>query len=241
MPRDQAALLARVAKLLALSTSPNMHEAAAAAARAQALIEAHQLEGLLSAEREVLDVDDGRGAPLECSKRLRRWKVTLATVLGEHNACVAWTEARGPLTALCLAGRATDRDVTTALYGWLVTRIEWLSATHGAGRDRRWHEAFRIGAAEVVAQRLSSRHDVTAAGANNDDDASDDTSDDMNEDDAARHRALVVADHASRRDAVDRFVAAHLRLGKGRSLMVDAHGYRRGRAAGAAMAVRRGS
>lgn len=89
MARDQAALLARVNKLLALATSPNVHEAAAAAARAQAMIEAHRLEGLLAAEREVDDVDDGRDAPLEVSKRLRRFKVVLATVLGEHNACVA--------------------------------------------------------------------------------------------------------------------------------------------------------
>jgi hypothetical protein len=223
MARDTAALLARVQKLLALATSNNVHEAAAAAARAQALIEAHQLEGLLAQDaRDVVDIGDGRDAPLEVGRRLRRWKVVLATVLGEHNGCVAWTEDRGDDTALCLAGRVADREVTAALYAWLVVRIEWLSATHGAGRDRRWHEAFRVGAAEAIAARLAESPTDAHANDNDTDDAS---------------TALVKADRQRRRDAVDRYVAEHLRLGRGRGFAVDAHGYRRGQKVGADVAV----
>jgi hypothetical protein len=229
MARDPEALLARVQKLLALATSPNIHEAAAAAARAQALIEAHHLEDLLAAaERDVAEarsIDDGRAAPLEVGKRLRRWKVVLATVLAEYNACVAFTEDRGRETALCLAGRAADREVTAALYAWLVVRIEWLSATHGAGRDRRWHEAFRIGAAEVIAHRLA--HPVSSDVVDGAPDAT------------TSGAALVKADRAARQDAVDRFVAATMKLDKGRSFSVDAHGYKRGRAIGAAVDPRK--
>lgn len=226
MARDTQALLARVQKLLALATSNNVHEAAAAAARAQALIEQHQLAGLLAqGERDVVDIGDGRAAPLETGRRLRRWKVVLATVLGEHNGCVAWTEERGGETALSLAGRPTDREVTAALYAWLVVRIEWLSATHGAGRDRRWHEAFRVGAAEVIAARFAAGPPVDGAGGDGDVAAD------------ASGAALVEADRQARREAVDRYVAEHLRLGRGRGFTVDAHGYRRGRSVGADVAV----
>jgi hypothetical protein len=225
MARDPEALLARVQKLLALSTSSNVHEAAAAAAIAQALIETHHLQGLLDraslVAKEERQVDDGRDTPLEVGRRLRRWKMVLATVLADHNACVAWTEDRGRETALCLAGRAADRGLVAALYAWLVVRIEWLSATHGAGRDRHWHEAFRIGAAEVIAERLASP--ITPSPATNDD--------------ALDRAGLIKADLAARADAVDRFIATHLKAGRGRSFSVDAHGYRRGRAIAAQVPV----
>ena len=47
------AVLERVRKLLALATSPNLHEAAAAAAAAQALIERHRLGSLLEAQTDA--------------------------------------------------------------------------------------------------------------------------------------------------------------------------------------------
>ena len=77
---DRDKLLDRVRKLLALTESPNVHEAALAAARAQALIDAHRLQGLLDAEEDA-PVVDGRSAPLESGRRLRKWKVVLASAL----------------------------------------------------------------------------------------------------------------------------------------------------------------
>ncbi|MDP2315662.1 MAG: DUF2786 domain-containing protein, partial [Pseudomonadota bacterium] len=152
-------VLARVRKLLALATSPNVHEAAAAASAAQALIERHRLEALLAAEDGADDpldpITDGREAPLEVARRLRKWKFALAAGLAEANGCLAYTAAVGGETHLLLAGRASDRAAVASLWGWLVSRIEWLSATHGPGRSRDWHEAFRIGAAEVVVERLA--------------------------------------------------------------------------------------
>ena len=44
MSSPHGALLARVQKLLALASSQNVHEAASAAAMAQALIERHRLD-----------------------------------------------------------------------------------------------------------------------------------------------------------------------------------------------------
>ena len=209
--------LARVRKLLALATSPNPHEAALAAARAQALIEAHRLQAWLDAERrEEEDPDpivDAQGEPLEAGRRIRKWKVVLASTLAEANGCMAYTRDRGSEQAIVLVGRGRDRAAVVELWGWLVRRIEWLSATHGAGRHRQWHEAFRIGVVDAIAARLREGNDEARA-----------------ELDAT---ALVVVEPAAaaHSEALDR-VAEGLGLGAGRALRVDARAWQRGKAAG---------
>jgi hypothetical protein len=209
--------LARVRKLLALATSPNPHEAALAAARAQALIEAHRLQAWLDAERrEQEDPDpivDAQGEPLEVGRRIRKWKVVLASTLAEANGCIAYTLDRGREQAIVLVGRARDRAAVVELWGWLVRRIEWLSATHGTGRDRQWHEAFRIGVVDAIAERLRAGNEEARA-----------------ELDAT---ALVVVEPAAaaHREALDR-AAEGLGLGAGRAVRVDARAWQRGKAAG---------
>jgi len=216
MPSPPAAL-ARVRKLLALATSPNPHEAALAAARAQALIEAHRLQAWLDAERrEEEDPDpiaDARDEPLEVGRRLRKWKVVLAATLAEANGCVAYTLERGREQAIVLVGRARDRAAVVELWGWLVKRIEWLSATHGAGKDRQWHEAFRIGVVDAIAERLREGNEEVRAG--------------------LEQAALVVVEpaRAAHREALER-VTEGLRLGSGRAVRVDARAWQRGKAAG---------
>ncbi len=214
-------VVARVRKLLALAGSPNVHEAAAAAAAAQALVERHRLHALLAAEDAAADpadpVTDGREAPLEASRRLRRWKMALAAGLARNNGCVAYTAERGDETLLLGAGRADDRAAVAAIWGWLVTRLEWLSATHGPTRPRAWHEAFRIGAAEVIVDRLASGGAEAEAEL------------------PAAALVRVAPLRAARAAAVDAFVERTLRLGAGRGMRVDARGLAQGRAAGAAV------
>lgn len=225
--RDTEALLDRVRKLLALAESPNVHEAAAAASRAQALIEAHRLQSVLDAEeREQADpVTDGSEAPLESTKRLRKWKIVLAQGLAQANGCVAYTAKVGKREqALRVAGREADRLAVHALWDWLVKQIEWLSATEGAGRDRAWHDGFRIGAAEVVGDRLAS---VAAA-----------------QKQALRATvdpaALVKLEPALavRQQQVDRYVEQELNLRPGRSLRVVASAYLEGQRAGGQVPLR---
>ena len=133
MNADHAAVLDRVRKLLALATSPNVHEAAAAAAAAQALVERHRLEGRLAAHAAVTgSLTDGREAPLDRARRLRRWKVALATGLADANGCLAYTaeDARTGETLLLVLGRgealhlAEVRVVLPALHG-AVGAVVW--------------------------------------------------------------------------------------------------------------------
>ncbi len=221
MPTDAAPLLSRVRKLLALATSPNVHEAAAAAAAAQALIERHRLHSLLASE-DGDPITDGREAPLAVAGRPRKWKFVLAASLAEANGCVAYTAGVGRDTHLLLAGRASDRMAVAAVWDWVVARIEWLSASHGPGRDRAWHEAFRVGAAEVIVDRLLAGREAERA--------------------ALGAAAMVRLEPAlaARAAAVASFAESHLRLKPGRGLRLDARALASGRAAGAEVGLGEG-
>ena len=122
------------------------------------MIERHRLEGWLAAEEQVREdpdpIEDDRDAPLETAKRLRKWKVILAVTLADANGCVAYTLAGAPKSSIVLVGRSRDREVVRALWSWLVKQIEWLSATHGEGHGRKWHDACRIGVVSAVSVRL---------------------------------------------------------------------------------------
>ena len=209
--------LDRVRKLLALATSPNPNEAAAAAARAQALIDAHRLQGWLDAEQTVAEdpdpILDGREAPLHVARRVRKWKVVLAAGLADVNGCVAYTLDRGEDEAIVLVGRSRDREAIRALWDWLVPHVEWLSATHGAGRDRAWHDAFRIGVVEAVTTRLGEGSAAQEAEL------------------PATALSIVAPAKVAHRAALDAFVATFLRFGKGRGIRLDARAHRQGLAA----------
>lgn len=211
------AILDRVRKLLALAGSPNLHEAAAAAGRAQELIARHRLEAYLAAEQAIaLDpISDGSDAPLEVARKIRKWKRVLAAALAEANGAMAWTQDRGKDQAICVVGTDADRAAVATLWADLVKRIEWLSATEGEGRPRDWHEAFRIGASEAIAERL-------AAGTQ-----------DARADLPEGALALVDPAEAAQRDALERFLADRFGPAKGGGIRVDPRAYEAGRKAAA--------
>ena len=222
MTTDQS-ILSRVGKLLALAGSPNVHEAASAAAHAQTLIARHRLQGWLDADQaasaDVDPIEDASDTPLEVARRLRKWKVVLAQTLAEANCCLAYTLRRGSDEAIVLVGRGRDRAAVLELWTGLVTRIEWLSATHGAGRDRKWHDGFRVGVVATLAEKLAPvaaevRAELGAG-------------------------ALVHVDPAAiaQREALERYVEEHLQLGRGRGISVDAVAWEQGRAVAATLQV----
>ena len=202
----------RVRKLLALATSPNVHEAAAAAARAQQLIDKHRLQDLLSAEDEH-EFDDARDEPIETSKRLRPWKAVLAGILARASGCVAYTLTNGRDKSIVLVGRASDRRAVAAMYATLVAQVEWLSATQGAGQSKKWHASFRLGAVHTIQHALSQP--------TTEDDAPD----------ALVHNAL-----AKHQTALDSFVERRLRLKPGKRLTVIGSAWEHGRKASASLA-----
>ncbi|MCO4745809.1 MAG: DUF2786 domain-containing protein [Proteobacteria bacterium] len=200
----------RLEKLLALAASSNVHEAAAAAERAQRLIAEHRLEAWVR-QTEVDPIEDARDTPLDSAKRPRRWKSVLASALAEANGCAAYTLKGPDQSHIVLVGRRSDREAVRAVWDWLVKRIEWLSASHGGGKGKKWHDAFRIGAVATIAERLSAADDEAYA--------------------AIEGAALVRVDHSmqAHRDALQDFVHAKLGLRSGRQIHVQPDAYAAGR------------
>jgi hypothetical protein len=214
-------LLERVEKLLRLATSNNVHEAAQAMARAQALIERHRLDDVLRARADDPVIDD-RDHPLDASRRLRDWKIALAAVLADANAATSYLLDRGRgkegSKAIILVGRRSDLDAVRALYAWYVPRIEALTLLHarpGPSVDRAWARGFRFGAVDALADALSK---VNA--------------------DIAAEPGLVPSGAAARRAERASEAKQHLeelRLKPAKSVKVHAKGYEKGRAAGEAL------
>lgn len=227
MSIPEQSLLERVEKLLALATSPNPHEAVAAARAAQSLVSKYRLEAWLAARDEVASdpdpITDGRDTPIETARRIRKWKRVLASALADANQCAVWVLEVGLEERLCVVARARDRAVVEALYRGLVKRIEWCSATAGVGRPRAWHEAFRIGMVDAIGPRLVEVEIEVRAEAP-----------------APDAGALVRfdQDRLVRAEALERFLDAHFGpQTRGRGLRVDPRAYDRGRLAGAELAL----
>lgn len=155
-----SALLDRLERLLRLATSSNPHEAAAAAARAQAMIEKHRIDEALVAvlSGQAPEIVDDRDHPLDESKRLRPWKVALAGAIAEANGCGVYVldggRHRDAVRKAILVGRAENFAAVRALYADLVVRIEALTRTFGQGRSRDWATSFRFGVVDTLGDRL---------------------------------------------------------------------------------------
>lgn len=223
MDRDK--LLDRIRRLLRLSESPNVHEAAVAAATAQELMARHRIEAAALEAADAPDgIVDGRDAPLESSKRLRSWKTHLADVVARANGCRIYLLERGKLEEVVLVGRLEDADLVRTLYGELVKQVERLTRRHGEGRDRQFCNGFRLGVVTTLHERMTRANaDTNAEAARGALDGGD--------------FALGLSRLDARDRAVDRFLEQTLRLGKGRykSLKADAEGYARGRLEGYAL------
>lgn len=235
-------ILERVRKLLRLATSDNVHEAANAAASAQALIDRYRIDAVTRGELHdnpfaddaiVETIDE----PLDASKRLRKWKIFLATALAPVQDCRVYVlDPTGPdkIRRLIAVGRPTDVALLAELYRYTVTAIECLTRAHGHDRDDAWREGFRVGAANTIVERLAqARHDALA-----DADAlvSRDT---VPEDASGRHAgestaALARVGHrlARRLADVDAFMQRKPGMRSGKALRVHADGYALGQIAG---------
>lgn len=156
----------RVRKLLELSKSANEHEAAQAAARAAELMSEHDItEAML----EVTSPDDAathvveriiEGVLPDASERRVAWRDRVASAVARSLGCETfyWNNK---LTAI---GRASAVSTWSYVCAYLFAEIvrladaAWLA--EGADlaavgqRPRAWKGAFRLGAADTVADKL---------------------------------------------------------------------------------------
>lgn len=148
-PADQAKMIERIRKLLALSESPNEAEASAAAAKAHELLRAYNLS---------LD-DIGTGDKSQViwdnhirMSRLANWRIHLASQVARANYSRALVATRKRSQVLIFVGRQHNTAASRVLFEYLEAVVMRL----GRGlKDRRYsREKFRDGLVDGLCRRL---------------------------------------------------------------------------------------
>lgn len=152
-------IIDKISKLLALAQSSNPNEAAAAAARAQALMEQYRVDAAMVAEAEEAPREEVDQECVEETARLATWKKALISALCGVNCCQVYISRgyRAMPATLYVVGTASNRATVQYLYRYLCVEIDRLAAMH-KGNGRRWITSFRVGAASMIADRLREAH-----------------------------------------------------------------------------------
>lgn len=138
-------IIERIRKLLALAgNNPNEHEAAAAAAKAQALMQEHDLEMSavegLHMDARTAGVTKVDGVTLHKAGKPGGWKVDLFETVAKTSDCWVyvrrshgkWYDATGQMV-----GRKQDLEMAEYVFGFLVRELERLQDEFG---KTRWQE-----------------------------------------------------------------------------------------------------
>ncbi len=161
----------RIRKLLALADSPNEHEAALAAEKAQALMLRHgvELAALAQSQGERLEVSEHR-----LHSKIDPWRRRLAGAVARScGGRMLWqADQLGPRNQgqMWFYGPAGTVHGMVELYGYLEAQLIVISATATARRRNRgvhgrtWRASFLQGAVGRIIDRLQERCDQVEQG-----------------------------------------------------------------------------
>lgn len=159
---NQEKVVKKIQKLLALSKSPNEHEAALALAKAQELLDR---ENLSLSEVEGVSTSDIESFLMDSKSRFPYWDQLLFTKLAFVSDCHPYSESRQGKIFLWVVGYKKDVEVFGYFLGFLRRAISILSdkailsERRVAGAwDRRkafkFRNSFGVGAATRVCERV---------------------------------------------------------------------------------------
>lgn len=192
--------IAKVRALLALANSANEHEAANAAAAANAIMARYRLDAAMLAEAEqAADVAaEVEPEPFRANHdaaaerehdRMPTWYWALAWGVATANRC----KPRSDGARVYFLGRPSDANAARYQLDAIANDVDRLAAAyvgrHPSHRRRALGKAFRLGATRTIADRLRTVADETAAA--------------MRRELAGDQRALVRLDGAIARQAAD--------------------------------------
>ncbi len=156
-----AAVLDKVQKLLKLSQSPNVHEAALALAKAQKLMLEHQIDMEAvrlqnkAPEEPIVGADRFSSPTMGAPGRLETWRKFLAPIVAKHCGVAIFIRTVGHRdNVFALVGRTSDIQAAQYLYDLLVSETDRLVAAQEKGQGRAWYLAFRTGCVRAYGQTL---------------------------------------------------------------------------------------
>jgi hypothetical protein len=169
MTRDEA--LRKATALLRLAArGGTVGESAAAAARAQDLMDRFELTKEVveeldgkprEAEEDVVDFADKPEGFIDTKKSLVYWRWYLASGIARLHGCYVWTSRRGDGRAFEVVGRPNQVETVRYMFSWLAIEVERLAKLHGCGLGVVWRREFSEGAANELNKRLRDQRDAT--------------------------------------------------------------------------------
>ena len=172
MARDRASIIETIRRLLALATSECIGEAATAAAKAQELMERHSIQEQMVRDASTVEADKNepiiekvifsRNATAEGNKskgRLPTWVVQLADGVATVNRCKTLLYSSNYSGHISGIGTEANVEKCAFLLNWLTAEVDRLYIEEkpgymDRGEGKRWANAFRLGAAATISNRL---------------------------------------------------------------------------------------
>lgn len=167
---NHANIIDKVRKLFALATSSNIHEAAAAAEKAQELIERYALdEALIFSQPDSTTSTKPRHTETRqdvtsCvihrrGKNISAWIGQLSGGIASVNRCRCWWDRGYSTSELKACGMPDDLAIVAAMVDHLINEVERLfdetprpNMSRGAGKS--WANSFKLGASSEIVLRL---------------------------------------------------------------------------------------
>ena len=139
----------KIKKLLALAgNNPSREEAAAALAKAQALMTEHHIEQLQVTDVEEDDLltfwdkDDGISGAL--------WKSDLAYCIARANNCFCYTSGK----SIGVCGKPSNIKTANYIVAYCITQINSLSDSHAKGLGRSYVNSFKLGCVHAIREAI---------------------------------------------------------------------------------------
>ncbi len=166
-------IIDKINKLRQLSTSNNIHEAAAAAAAANKLIDQYRLSEAdleLTSQKSEEEIEEDSEIAYETGK-ITEWKRLLLTYISNHYGCYLYnnidrTTGR-KVSKYKLIGRRSDIAITKYMFNWLLLECSRLSLQEAKGKGRVYVASYCLGFTHGVNKQLqSSRQEITTTASN---------------------------------------------------------------------------
>lgn len=154
-------VIQKIQKLLKLAEKTTFPaEAANATAKAQALMDKHKitLGSIDSVEKESPQIfKDSALNEEDSTRRLARWKWSLASSLNRHNG--VWAYSSGG-QIICV-GTPSNVSAVRYLYAYCINQIESLTRASCKGQGAIYANNFRLGCVDAIAEALRKEREQT--------------------------------------------------------------------------------
>jgi hypothetical protein len=151
----------KLLQLANLSRNSNVEEAAAAAAKAQALMEKHRIkEAMLDLEKSLI-----KEIPLNDQGKPEEWKTHLAASVSRHNGCyIVKSESYLTDNIIHIVGEPQDVETVKELYSYIVNELVKLCLSniiemqklYKLKPNKKYNDSFYQGAINTIDSRLAA-------------------------------------------------------------------------------------